>query len=99
MRGQVQLQADTSTTKGKALPTGKEVLVVEDDPRVRNMLASALKEMGFAGTFCASAEAATRAIADGGNFDILILDLNLPGAGGMEFLESVRRQDNDIQTI
>src|SRR3954465_14728935 len=85
--------------ESKPLPSGNEVVVVEDDPRVRNMLAGALKEMGFAGTFCASAEAANRALGSGGNFDVLILDLNLPGTGGIEFLESVRRQKNDIQAI
>jgi DNA-binding NtrC family response regulator len=85
-------------SKTPPLPLGNEVLVVEDDPRVRNMLAGALKEMGFAGTFCGSAEAGQRALS-GHSFDILILDLNLPGMGGMEFLEWARRQESDIQPI
>ena len=38
-----------------SLASGREVLCVEDDPRVRNMLAQALKEMGFPATFAASA--------------------------------------------
>ncbi|MDB5303543.1 MAG: putative response regulator in two-component reguatory system, sigma54 dependent transcriptional [Phycisphaerales bacterium] len=77
---------------------GNDVLVVEDEVRVRTMLASALKEMGFTATFAPTAEAAAKALAQR-SFDILILDLNLPGKGGIEFLEHVRRQGCDSQAI
>jgi DNA-binding NtrC family response regulator len=77
---------------------GNDVLVVEDEVRVRNMLASALKEMGFNATFVPTAEAAAKALAQR-SFDILILDLNLPGQGGIEFLEHARRQGCDSQAI
>jgi DNA-binding NtrC family response regulator len=91
--------SDATTPAFKTtIPSGNEVLVVEDDPRVRNMLAGALKEMGFAGTFCASAEAGNRALVER-SFDILILDLNLPGMGGIEFLERARKRDCDIEAI
>jgi DNA-binding NtrC family response regulator len=74
------------------------VLVVEDEIRIRDMLGRALKEMGFHGTLVPTAEAGVRAMA-GRAFDILILDLNLPGMGGIEFLEAVRRQNKDLQVI
>src|SRR6476661_4903444 len=85
-------------TPSQSLPTGREVLVVEDELRIRTMLSQALKEMGFNATLTASAEAATRALAQH-SFDILILDLNLPGVNGMEFLQSVRKAHHDIQVI
>src|SRR5690349_15039835 len=87
-----------SPSSPSSLPSGREVLVVEDELRVRNMLLQALKEMGFAATPAPSAEAAARLLAQR-EFDILILDLNLPGMNGIEFLESVRRQHNAIQVI
>jgi DNA-binding NtrC family response regulator len=74
------------------------VLVVEDDPRVRRMLAQALKEMNFNATFAATAEAALPLVAEHA-YDTLIVDLNLPGMGGMEFLEKVRRRQNDVPVI
>ncbi|HEX8911754.1 MAG TPA: response regulator, partial [Humisphaera sp.] len=86
------------TAASAPLASGREVLCVEDDPRVRNMLAQALKEMGFPATFAASAEVGLKALADRA-FDILIFDLNLPGISGMEFLERVRRQGNDVPAI
>jgi len=77
---------------------GNTVLVVEDDPRVRRMLSDAFKEMAYTATFAASAEAGERE-ATGKQFDALILDLNLPGAGGIEFLEKLRRQGNTVPAI
>jgi DNA-binding NtrC family response regulator len=87
-----------STSASSTLPTGREVLVVDDEPRIRNMLAQALKQMDFRATLAASAEAASRELAQR-TFDILILDLNLPGMDGMEFLTAVRKQHRDIQVI
>src|SRR4051794_18548525 len=81
-----------------SLPSGNEVLVVEDEARVRNMLNQALTQMGFNPTFAPSAEAANRLLSQG-SFDIMILDLNLTGIGGMEFLESLRKQHKEIQVI
>jgi DNA-binding NtrC family response regulator len=80
------------------LPSGREVLVVEDEARIRDMLSKALKEMGFYATLAPSAEAATRLMAQR-DFDIVILDLNLPVMSGMEFFETVRKRYRNIQVI
>jgi DNA-binding NtrC family response regulator len=82
----------------QAIPTGRDVLVLEDEARVRNMLSQALKEMGFNATFTSTASAASKAMAAHA-YDILILDLNLPGMNGLEFLESIRAMRADIQVI
>jgi DNA-binding NtrC family response regulator len=74
------------------------VLIVEDDPRVRKMLEGAMREMNFSASFAHSAETALK-LAGGRAFDILILDLNLPGMSGIEFLEKVRQRQSDLQTI
>ena len=87
-----------STTASSTLPTGREVLVVDDELRIRNMLSQALKQMGFRATLAASAEATSRELVQR-SFDILILDLNLPGMDGMEFLTSIRKRHPDIQVI
>lgn len=86
------------TEPPSSLPSGREVLVVEDEPRIRNMLSAALKQMGFEATLTPTAEAARKALALR-TFDIMILDLNLPGIGGIEFLQSIRRQHREIQVI
>jgi DNA-binding NtrC family response regulator len=95
------LSTQTSSEQDSLAATsspGREVLVVEDEQRIRDMLNKALKEMGFRATLTSSAEAGAKAMAQRA-FDILILDLNLPGRGGIAFLESVRQQRKDVQVI
>ena len=77
---------------------GRQVLLVEDETRLREMLTRAIHEMGFAPTSVGQAEAALR-LMDGRPFDILIVDLNLPGMGGLEFLEQVHARWPATQAI
>jgi len=67
------------------LPSGFEVLIVDDELRIRNMLTVALKSMGFRSTTASTAEAALKEVSRQA-YDILMLDLNLPGMDGLEFL-------------
>jgi len=83
---------------GTTIPSGRDVLVVEDEERLRTMLSQALKQIGFDATLVPNAESAIKVMSQR-TFDILILDLNLTGMDGMEFLESVRRKQCDIQVI
>jgi len=68
---------------------GRQVLLVEDENRLREMLTRAIHEMGFVPTAAPQAESALRLFEQRGErgFDILIVDLNLPGITGLELLE------------
>lgn len=81
-----------------AISNTRRVLLVDDETRLRDMLVRAIDQMGFEATGVNSAEAAARLLAER-EFHILILDLNLPGIGGMEFFEELRRDDPFIQVI
>src|SRR4051812_3370890 len=66
------------------------ILVVEDDPRLRERLARYLAGEGFRVTAsgdAADARAKLRAI----NPDLLVLDVMMPGESGLELTESLRR--------
>jgi DNA-binding NtrC family response regulator len=76
----------------------REVLIVEDETRLREMLTRAVREMGFTPVGASTAEAALRE-AESRTFDILILDLNLPGMSGLDMLERLRQSQPDIQVI
>ena len=80
------------------VPYGRGVLVVEDEPRLRSMLERAVRDMGFDVTLAATGEAALK-IMETQNIGIVILDLNLPGIGGIEFLEKIRRRNRKVQAI
>jgi DNA-binding NtrC family response regulator len=80
---------------------GRQVLLVEDESRLREMLTRAIHEMGFVPTAASQAEPALRLLDQRGErgFDILIVDLNLPGMGGLEFLEQAHSRWPTTQAI
>jgi len=67
----------------------RHVLVVEDEPVQRTMLAKSLPDMGYECDTAASGEQALRKLADR-PYTIVVLDLNLPGIQGMDLFERIR---------
>ena len=65
------------------------VLLVEDEPAIRRAVAYALTQEGFEVESVADGEAALS--ADDGVYDVVILDLMLPGASGTDVLRTLRR--------
>ncbi len=74
------------------------VLVVEDEPRLRAMLLRAIPDMGFEAIGAATGEEALRGIQDQ-PAAIAILDLNLPGIGGMDLFAKLRERIPHLQVI
>ena len=65
------------------------VLVVDDDRRLRALLSSYLMKNGHRVTVAASA-AEARAFLDGLTFDIIVLDVMMPGESGFDFVADLR---------
>jgi DNA-binding NtrC family response regulator len=74
------------------------VLVVEDEPRLRELLQRAVSGWGFEATTARSGEEAIR-LNDAQPFEIAILDLNLPMMDGLEALKSLREKSPSLQAI
>jgi two-component system phosphate regulon response regulator OmpR len=64
------------------------ILVVDDDDRLRSLLKKYLSEQGFMVTAVESAAEARRKMA-WFDFDIIVLDVMMPGETGLEFLASL----------
>lgn len=73
------------------------ILVVDDDQRIRDLLARFLQENGFRVTTAENA-AVARANMRGLAFDVLVLDVMMPGETGMQLAESLRK-DQDIPIL
>ena len=76
----------------------RRVLLVEDEPRLRDMLLRGVREMGFDSAGAGSAEQAMR-LMHADSFPVLVLDLNLPGAGGLDLLRWAREKWPATQAI
>lgn len=65
------------------------ILVLDDDPDIRALLERELSTAGYEVMSADSAEDATRRIAER-RPDLVIADINLPGASGVEFVAKLR---------
>jgi len=69
---------------------GPRILTIEDDPAIRRGIADALRFAGYGVIEAADGDdGLARAVGD--EFDLLLLDLVLPGRQGLEILREVRR--------
>ena len=77
------------------MSTTKTVIVADDTAFVRDRFATALLGAGHTAlTVKSAAELLARVRADLERVDLIVLDLRLPHAGGVELVRSVRRIDN-----
>jgi putative two-component system response regulator len=76
---------------------GRTVLVVEDDQQIRELLASYLGREGFTVTQAAGASLGVRALRE--EFDAVLTDIRLPGAGGSEMVTAVKSRWPATQVV
>ena len=78
--------------------TRAKLLIVDDEPFIRESMSLVLAEMGYA---VRSAEDGFSALAELRTEipDVLLSDLNMPGMSGFELLSVVRRRFPSVQTV
>lgn len=75
-----------------------KVLVVEDDRKIASFVQKGLKEQGFVVEACADGnEAYNRAIKQ--VYDVIVLDIMLPGRDGLSILRALREKKNPVPVI
>jgi DNA-binding NtrC family response regulator len=73
------------------MPTGKSVLIIDDEANLRSTLGIILQRGGYAVRGAANAQEALQ-ILSGSKFDLIFLDLKMPGMDGMQLLPIIRSQ-------
>ena len=75
------------------------VLVVEDDPRISSFLGKGLRAEGYTVSVAGTAEEAELALREEVGFDLVLLDLGLPGRDGESLLRGIRAQGSAVPVI
>jgi two-component system KDP operon response regulator KdpE len=70
--------------------TQQSILVVDDEPPMRKLLSSNLKASGYTVRSAADGTEALKLIEEH-SFNLLLLDISMPGPNGLQVLEAVRR--------
>ena len=76
----------------------KRILIIEDEARITSFLEKGLRSSGFT-TSVAATGADGLAMAQTGEFDLVILDIGLPDTDGFAVLEDLRRHDHALPVI
>ena len=71
------------------------IMIVEDDPVTRRVLALLLSGCGYPTEAAASAEEALDLVRDGHVPEVALVDLDLPGMNGLEFISRLEQVKPD----
>lgn len=75
------------------------ILLVDDDTKLLNFLSRGLSESGLACEAVSDASQASGLLRAGRTFDVILLDVMMPGPSGFEFLEELRRAGDRTPVI
>ena len=80
------------------MPNPDKILIVEDDPEIGYMLSKSFSFLAYKVTLASDGfQAIERLEAE--RFSVVLLDLMLPGIGGVEILKRIRKQWPETEVI
>ena len=74
------------------------ILVVDDELDIRDSLEQLLRTEGYRAEAASTAEEGLRKI-EGGVFDLVLLDISLPGSNGLDVLKSIKSENPHLPVI
>jgi DNA-binding response OmpR family regulator len=87
----MQPAAQRSTSSGR-------ILIADDEPHIRRILQMLLEMAGFEVDLRHNGTAALEAVQGSDHYDLILLDIMMPGATGLEVLEKIREMDERKST-
>jgi two-component system response regulator AtoC len=77
----------------------ERILVADDEASLRELLTELLTDEGYAVDSVATGAEVLERLQGDTSYDLLLLDLRMPGIDGLQLLEQLRKEDNDIPVI
>lgn len=74
------------------------LLIVEDEKQICDAVAKSLYDAGYEVDTCYDGEEAFESVLTE-NYDLIVLDLNLPGMDGMEILKELRQRNEETKVL
>lgn len=74
------------------------VLFIEDEPKIANFVQTGLKEQGFVVNYCDNGNDGYLQAMDN-QYDVIVLDIMIPGKDGLAILKGLRRAGRNVPVI
>ena len=87
-----------ASSERKPVTEARHILVVDDDRRIRELIRSYLMENDFLVSVAGTA-AEARERMRGLTFDLMVLDIMMPGETGLELTKSLRREKRNVPIL
>ena len=87
-----------ATIATRASVAERRILLVDDEPGLRQTLSDRLRKEGYAVDTAANGDSALEA-ARNGHYDLIILDLNLPAKDGLQVCHELRREGRHVAVL
>lgn len=84
-------RATGTLSESPRAPTGRRVLIIDDELPIRDVVSRLLRRFGHAVKVAANGDDAL-ALARADAFDIIICDLNMPGLSGLDVYGALQRE-------
>lgn len=89
----VDSQSSQTILEQEKLGQKPHVLVVDDDDRIRDLVSRYLHDHGFV-SMCARDAKQAHALTERFVFDVLVVDVMMPGESGLEFTQKIQVKQN-----
>jgi DNA-binding response OmpR family regulator len=76
----------------------EKILIIDREPDIRKTLAFLLTQEGYQTRGTSSGEEAI-SILDSESFDMVIMDINLPGTNGLQVMRNIMEREEDVKVI
>ena len=90
----------TAPTASARVPTGKTVLIVDDEPSVRMLVTEVLEDLGYSPIEASDGPAGLRILESDATVDLLISDVGLPGGiNGRQLADAARITRPELKVL
>jgi len=88
-----------SLTQVPRAEAGETVLVVEDEPVVRNLIVEVLQDLGYRALEASDGPAGLRILQSRQHIDLLVTDVGLPGVNGRQLADAARETRPSLKVL
>jgi two-component system, NtrC family, response regulator AtoC len=93
-----ETKPSTTATMVESNKTSGHILVADDDNAIRAMLKAFLEDEGYQVSEAATGQEALEGLRTG-DFDLVLLDMRLPGMTGLDILKQTREKQGEVPVI